>query len=75
MGCENTSEERDLTLEEQMRAANLGNLLDQVRFEHGLEREIFMAINMVRYAPYKFVPIVTKVKQENRDAMAVNGTL
>ncbi len=66
MGCVTSSDDRVMTLEEQFAGAGLTNLLNEANFESELERQIFMAINLCRFYPAKFEPVVIEVKQNNR---------
>ena len=75
MGCSASTDERVQTIEDQFAQAGLLNLLAEARFENELERQIFMAVNLCRYAPHKFEQVVQEVKQNNRQAQAVQGTL
>lgn len=63
-----------LDLETQLRRANMGNLIDGVRFENELEKQIFMAVNLIRFTPKNFVQVVMQVKKNSPVAKSVNGT-
>ena len=61
-------------MEGQIRAQNMGMVLDNVRFECDFDKQIFMAVNVCRFAPKDFVAAVQRVKQNNARAKAVEGT-
>ncbi len=75
MGCESSSDQRVQTLEEQFAAAGLNSLVKDAKFNVEFERQIFMAINLCRFAPARFEQVVQEVKQTNRQAQAVQGTV
>jgi hypothetical protein len=52
----------------------MGNLIDGIRFENEMEKQIFMAVNLIRLCPKQFVTAVMQVKKNNPMAKSVNGT-
>ena len=48
--------------------------MDGIEFEHELERQIFMAINMCRYNPAQYEPLVQQVKDTDPAFKFAQGT-
>ena len=63
MGCAN-EKPNQTPLMEQYSAAGLTQPWSN-EYENDFEKKIFMAINLLRYEPKRFVPIVKKVYKEH----------
>lgn len=64
MGCAKSQEAPQGTLLEQYSAAGLKHPYSG-EFENDFEKQIYMAINLCRFDPKRFVPHVRKVYREN----------
>jgi hypothetical protein len=66
LDCCGPSFEGQSQIEIKFNKFGLQHLLDEEsNFENALEREIFMAINVFRYQPELFVPIIQRAMQDN----------
>ena len=74
MGCGGSKETQQMSIEQQFVQANLNRFLLDGQFESPMEKEIFMAINLCRFMPQRFIPIVQKVKMNFPEAQMVQGT-
>lgn len=63
MGCGDSAENMHMTTEQQFAALKLNFLLNR-EFDNILEKNIFMAVNIMRARPAMFANVVHKVKHD-----------
>ena len=72
MGCGNSGEEKG-TLMEQYAKAGLKEPF-QNEYENEFEKRIFLAINLFRHDPKRYVPIVKEVYAKNQENQLLKGS-